>query len=162
MPEHQQIPDFVTTSMFALIPSDALLIIDIQNDFLPGGALSIRGSDHILPVLQNYLQLFETRGLSIVLTRDWHPPHHCSFKPQGGPWPVHCVAGSPGSLPPPSFVSPASAIIIYKAFTQYQDAYKGWSLPYLITGFRRSTVPRGDTIGTASGIAANARDRTSL
>lgn len=130
------------TSMIALTPSDALLIIDIQNDFLPGGALGIRGGDHILPVLQNYLELFESRGLSIVLTRDWHPPHHCSFKPQGGPWPVHCVAGSPGSLPPPSFRSPRSAIIIYKAFNQYQDAYSAFQDTTLCQYLRALTVRR--------------------
>ena len=76
-----------------LMPSDALLIIDIQNDFLTGGALSISGSHEILPTLLGYVRRFQTHGLPIFLSRDWHPPDHCSFLSQGGPWPTHCVAG---------------------------------------------------------------------
>ncbi|MDF0664941.1 MAG: isochorismatase family protein [Nitrospira sp.] len=128
--------------MIALTPHDALLIIDIQNDFLPGGALGVSGGDHILPILQNYLQQFQRHGLPIVLTRDWHPPNHCSFKPQGGPWPVHCVAGSPGALPPSSFVTPPSTHVIYKAFNQDQDAYSGFEGTTLDQHLRGLTVQR--------------------
>lgn len=128
--------------MIALTSHDALLIIDIQNDFLPGGALGVSGSDHILPILQNYLQRFHSHGLPIVLTRDWHPPNHCSFKPQGGRWPVHCVAGSPGALPPSSFVTPPSAHVIYKAFNQDQDAYSGFEGTSLDQHLRALTVHR--------------------
>jgi nicotinamidase/pyrazinamidase len=60
------------------------------------------------------------------LTRDWHPVDHCSFRRQGGPWPVHCVAGSHGSLPPPSFQAPSSAVIIYKAIDANQEAYSAF------------------------------------
>jgi len=110
-----------------LTANDALILADIQNDFLPGGALGISGGDKILPILLRYLDRFHTRGLAVYLTRDWHPPNHCSFRTRGGPWPVHCVAGSPGALPPPSFVIPASAVIIYKAIDPDQEAYSAFA-----------------------------------
>lgn len=110
----------------SLAPSDALLIADIQNDFLSGGALEIRDSDEILPILKHYIRRFQGRGLPIFLTRDWHPPDHCSFVSQGGPWPVHCVAGSPGSLPPTPFAMPPSAVVIHKAVEHDQEAYSAF------------------------------------
>ena len=112
--------------METLTSNDALLIADIQRDFLPGGALEIRGSGEILPVLSTYILRFHTRRLPIFLTRDWHPPNHCSFRDQGGPWPVHCVAGTPGSLPPAGFETPASAVIIYKAIDPDREAYSAF------------------------------------
>jgi nicotinamidase/pyrazinamidase len=112
--------------MELLKPDDALLIADVQNDFLPGGALGISGGDEILPVLLSYIGRFQSKGLPIFLTRDWHPVDHCSFRHQGGPWPVHCVAGSPGSLPPPSFEAPSSAVVIYKAIDATQEAYSAF------------------------------------
>ncbi|MBK9307137.1 MAG: isochorismatase family protein [Nitrospira sp.] len=110
----------------SLTPHDALLITDIQNDFLPGGALEIRGCEEILPILENYIRRFHRRGHPIILTRDWHPADHCSFVSRGGVWPVHCVAGSPGSLPPASFPTPDSAVIIYKATDRNQEAYSAF------------------------------------
>ena len=112
--------------MESLKADDALLIADIQNDFLPGGALGISGGDEIVPVLRTYIQRFCLRALPIFLTRDWHPPTHCSFREQGGLWPAHCVAGSPGSLPPPDFETPASAVVIYKAIDADQEAYSAF------------------------------------
>lgn len=112
--------------MEPLQADDALLLADIQNDFLPGGALGISGGDEIVPVLLSYIRLFEAHGLPIFLTRDWHPPHHCSFQEQGGQWPVHCVAGSPGALPPNNFAIPPSAVIIYKAIDAHQEAYSAF------------------------------------
>lgn len=112
--------------MIVLTPQDALLIVDVQNDFLPGGALGINRSDEIVPILANYIRRSQAHGLPIYFSRDWHPPDHCSFRSQGGPWPVHCVAGSPGSLPPPSFPIPPSAVIIYKAIDRDQEAYSAF------------------------------------
>lgn len=105
---------------------DALLIADIQNDFLEGGSLGIAGGNAVIPVLRTYLHHFYSRGLPIFLTRDWHPANHCSFHSRGGPWPVHCVAGSHGSLPPRDFEAPSSAVIIYKAIDPDQEAYSAF------------------------------------
>ena len=105
---------------------DALVIADIQNDFLPGGALGVQGGNAIVPIVDQYLSRFERHGFPIFLTRDWHPPNHCSFESQGGPWPVHCVAGTPGSLPPAGFHTPAIAVIIYKAIDRTVEAYSAF------------------------------------
>lgn len=112
--------------MESLRPHDALIIADIQNDFLPGGALGIGGGDQIIPALLTYIHRFHSRALPIFLTRDWHPPDHCSFRSRGGPWPVHCVAGSSGSLPPRVFEAPMSAVIIYKAIDADEEAYSAF------------------------------------
>jgi len=109
-----------------LYVGDALLIVDVQNDFLPGRALGVNGGDEILPVLRGYMDRFRSRGLPIFLSQDWHPPNHCSFREQGGPWPIHCVAGSVGALPPPSFLIPAQATIIQKATLPDKDAYSAF------------------------------------
>jgi nicotinamidase/pyrazinamidase len=105
---------------------DALLIADIQNDFLPGGALGVKGGDEVIPILRGYVDRFRSRGLPIFLSQDWHPPNHCSFRGQGGPWPIHCVAGSAGALPPPSFPIPETAIIIHKATQPDKEAYSAF------------------------------------
>jgi nicotinamidase/pyrazinamidase len=73
--------------------SRALLIIDFQNDFTPGGALAVEGGDEIAEPIKRLAGEFEV----IVATRDWHPPDHYSFQEQGGPWPVHCVRDTPGA-----------------------------------------------------------------
>ena len=109
-----------------LFAGDALLIDDVQNDFFPGGALAVKGGDEILPVLHGYVDLFQWHGLPIYLSQDWHPPNHCSFREQGGPWPIHCVAGSTGARPPSSFPIPETATIIQKATRPDHDAYSAF------------------------------------
>ncbi|MEK9141735.1 MAG: isochorismatase family protein [Nitrospirota bacterium] len=136
--------------MIALTAHDALLLADIQNDFLPGGALGISGGGEIIPTLLNYTRLFQTHSLPIFLTRDWHPSNHCSFRSQGGPWPAHCVAGSPGSLPPPSFSAPPSAVIIYKAIDRDQEAYSAFQDTALDRHLRALSVQRLFTGGLAT------------
>ena len=112
--------------MEQLYVGGALLIADVQNDFLPGGALAVKGGDEIVPVLRSYIDRFQSRGLPIFLSQDWHPPNHCSFREQGGPWPIHCVAGSAGALPPPSFHIPETATIIHKATLPDKEAYSAF------------------------------------
>ncbi len=73
--------------------ADALLIIDFQNDFTPGGALAVKGGDQIGEPIQRLAPRFDV----VAATRDWHPPDHASFRTEGGPWPVHCVQGSHGA-----------------------------------------------------------------
>ena len=136
--------------MITLTAHDALLLADIQNDFLPGGALGISGGGEIIPTLLNYTRLFQTHSLPIFLTRDWHPSNHCSFRSQGGPWPAHCVAGSPGSLPPPSFSAPPSAVIIYKAIDRDQEAYSAFQNTALDRHLRALSVQRLFTGGLAT------------
>lgn len=128
--------------MTPLKPGDALIITDIQNDFLPGGALAISGSADILSILLAYVKQFQSRRLPLFFTRDWHPENHCSFHQRGGPWPVHCVAGSPGSLPPPAFETPAVAVIIYKAIDTDEEAYSAFHHTALDRHLRAAGVRR--------------------
>ncbi|MGA8004542.1 MAG: isochorismatase family protein, partial [Burkholderiales bacterium] len=68
-------------------PNDALLVVDVQNDFLPGGALAVGRGDEVLAPLNEAIRAFALAGRPIVASRDWHPAEHCSFKARGGPWP---------------------------------------------------------------------------
>jgi nicotinamidase/pyrazinamidase len=105
---------------------DALIVVDVQNDFLPGGRLAVREGDAVIPVLNRYLELFASRGLPVFATRDWHPANHCSFREQGGPWPAHCVAGSSGAAFAAPLKLPASAVVISKATTPDAEVYSGF------------------------------------
>jgi nicotinamidase/pyrazinamidase len=75
--------------------AEALVIVDFQNDFTPGGALAVPDGDAIAPRVAELLD--SGRFAFVVATRDWHPPDHGSFAEQGGPWPPHCVQGTPGA-----------------------------------------------------------------
>jgi nicotinamidase/pyrazinamidase len=107
-------------------PHDALLIVDVQNDFLPGGRLAVAGGDAVIPALNRCIDVFSPRGLPIVATRDWHPRDHCSFRDRGGPWPQHCVAGSDGARFPPALALPATTHIVSKGTDPARDAYSGF------------------------------------
>ena len=77
--------------------SCALLIVDMQNDFMTTGKLPVPDSDEIVPALNKYINMFVSNKLPIFATRDWHPPNHISFKQRGGPWPMHCVKYTRGA-----------------------------------------------------------------
>jgi nicotinamidase/pyrazinamidase len=75
------------------MPPEALIVVDVQNDFCPGGALAVREGDAVVAPLNRMAAEHEV----VVATRDWHPADHHSFEAEGGPWPEHCVQGSPGA-----------------------------------------------------------------
>ena len=110
-----------------LARGDALVVIDVQNDFVPGGSLAVPRGDEVVPVLNRYIAAFSAAALPIVATRDWHPADHCSFKPQGGPWPVHCVAGTPGAEFVRSLALPATATLISKDTGRDRNTYSGFA-----------------------------------
>ena len=105
---------------------DALVIVDVQNDFLPGGRLAVPEGDAVIAPLNRLIKLFQTRGLPVYATRDWHPEDHCSFGEQGGPWPPHCVADTEGAAFASDLQLPDDAVVIYKATLQGKDAYSGF------------------------------------
>ena len=102
---------------------DALSVTDVQNDFLPGGALGVPYADIIIPPLNRVVELFKKNGLLIFFSRDWHPADHHSFKDQGGPWPPHCVQNTPGAQFPPTLLIPEGSIIISKGSQKDREQY---------------------------------------
>ena len=105
---------------------DALIVVDVQNDFLPGGSLAVPDGDAVVPVLNAYLRRFHDAGLPIVATRDWHSADHCSFEAQGGPWPPHCVRDSEGAEFASGLRLPDEAEVVSKATRSEADAYSGF------------------------------------
>lgn len=121
---------------------DALIVVDVQRDFLPGGSLAVPHGDEVLTVLNGYIALFRQAQLPIVATRDWHPPAHCSFQAQGGPWPPHCVAGSRGAGFAVMLELPCESIIISKATAADRDAYSAFEGTELDGLLRKAGVTR--------------------
>ncbi len=101
----------------------ALLIVDVQNDFCPGGALGITGGDLIVLVLNRYIELFTAQGLPVFATRDWHPVETSHFQSFGGVWPVHCIQGTRGADFHPGLKLPPDAVIISKGMDPAKDDY---------------------------------------
>jgi nicotinamidase/pyrazinamidase len=123
-------------------PGDVLLVTDIQNDFLPGGRLAVAGGDEVVPVLNRYIGEFVARGLPVYATRDWHPAGHCSFHEQGGPWPVHCVQGTPGAEFAATLQLPPDTTVISKATQQDQEAYSSFEGTDLDSRLRAAGIRR--------------------
>lgn len=139
--------------MSAIVPGkgDALLIVDMQNDFLPGGALAVPRGDLVIEPINALIDLYHGRGLPIYASRDWHPDAHCSFTAQGGPWPPHCVAGTEGALFSEALRLPEEAIVISKAITAAEDAYSAFNG----TGLARSMLADGVTRLAVCGLATD-------
>ncbi len=128
--------------VIGLGPGDALVIADVQNDFLPGGALGVPGGDEVLPIINEYLRRFSRQGLPVYVTRDWHPAGHCSFQSEGGPWPTHCVAGTPGAAFAHDLALPANATVISKATDAAREAYSAFAGTDLDERLRRTGTQR--------------------
>lgn len=127
---------------FSLSDTDALLIVDVQNDFLPGGKLAVATGDEIVPVLNRYIDVFVRHGRPVYATRDWHPDKHCSFSAQGGIWPPHCIAGSAGAEFSRDLKLPAETVVISKATSAGVDAYSGFDGTELAAQLRAAGIER--------------------
>lgn len=123
-------------------PGDALLIVDVQRDFLPGGALAVPGGDAVVPVLNRYIAQAQRSGSPVIASRDWHPEDHCSFHAQGGPWPPHCVEATPGAELAPDLRLPPGALIFNKGTCPEAEAYSAFSGTALAANLRRLGVRR--------------------
>jgi nicotinamidase/pyrazinamidase len=120
-------------------PGDALIIVDVQNDFLPGGALAVRDGDGVVEPLRLCAAHFAALGLPVFASRDWHPSDHMSFRARGGPWPAHCIAGTHGAAFPAALRLPPGTSIISKATARDAEAYSAFAG----TGLHRELQSRG-------------------
>ena len=109
-----------------LKPGDGLLIVDVQKDFCPGGALPIAEGDRVVPILNRWLRAARERGIPVYASRDWHPRRHASFREQGGPWPPHCIQGSEGARFHPKLELPEDAVAIAKGVRLDHDQYSAF------------------------------------
>lgn len=115
-----------SAATIALRKGDALVVVDVQRDFLPHGRLPVARGDEVVEPLNRYLKLFEQKGLPVYATRDWHPANHCSFRTRGGRWPVHCVAHSPGAEFAAGLQLTPNTLVVSKAIEQNREAYSGF------------------------------------
>jgi nicotinamidase/pyrazinamidase len=121
---------------------DALIMVDVQNDFCPGGALPVPEGDQVVPVLNDYIKIFKKANTQIFATRDWHPPNHISFKAQGGPWTPHCIQDTEGAKFHPDLKLPNSTIIISKAMDPRKEAYSSFDDTELAKTLQKEGVTR--------------------
>jgi nicotinamidase/pyrazinamidase len=126
----------------------ALVIVDFQNDFCPGGALAVPDGDAIAGRL-NELAGSDEFDL-VVATRDWHPPDHGSFAEQGGPWPVHCVAGTPGAELHHALDPTPIDVVIDKGQDPGTEGYSGFDATGLAALLRERDVDRVTVVGLAT------------
>ena len=128
--------------------AEALLIVDFQNDFTPGGALGVEGGDEIAERV-NELAASERFGL-VVASRDWHPADHGSFTEQGGIWPVHCVQGTEGAELHPSLDRDSVDLVYDKGQNQATDGYSNFETDDLHEILRERGVDKLTVVGLAT------------
>lgn len=104
----------------------ALLVVDVQNDFCPGGALGVPEGDKIVNKINKYTKIFMKKKLPVFATRDWHPVRTKHFRDFGGTWPVHCIQNSRGAAFHPDLKLPKDAILLYKGIDPHKDGYSAF------------------------------------
>lgn len=118
-----------------LQPRDCLLVVDVQVDFCPGGALPIPEGDQVVEALNPWIHAAESMGLPLIYSRDFHPRKHPSFQEQGGQWPAHCLQDTPGAAFHPDLYLPQNSILVTKGVRFDQDqnsAFDQTGLYYLL------------------------------
>lgn len=135
---------------------DAVLIVDVQNDFCPGGSLAIDRGDEVVPVLNRYIKAAQVAGVPVFASRDWHPEQHCSFAEQGGPWPEHCVQDSEGAAFHPDLALPETVEVISKGQSRDQDQYSALDGTGLTERLRELGIDRLWVGGLAQDVCVHA------
>jgi len=107
-------------------PRKALLIVDVQNDFCPKGALAVPRGDKVVPPINKYIKIFSQNKLPIFVTRDWHPRETKHFKDFGGLWPKHCIKKTKGARFHPDLKLPKGIIILSKGMDPQEDSYSAF------------------------------------
>jgi nicotinamidase/pyrazinamidase len=127
-------------------PDDALIVVDVQHDFLPGGALAVATGDRIFAPIDALAPRFRR----VYATRDWHPLDHSSYAQYGGPWPVHCVAGTRGAAFDARLDLKKIDAVIDKGVDRETDGYSGFAATELAGDLRVHGVRRVFVCGLAT------------
>ncbi len=109
-----------------MVNERALLVVDMQRDFLPGGSLAVAEGDRIILTINSYVKLFQRCGSPVFASRDWHPTSTTHFKENGGKWPSHCVQNTPGAEFHPKLHLPDNTIILSKGMDEKNDEYSAF------------------------------------
>lgn len=125
-----------------LQPGDALLVVDVQNDFCPGGAMAVPHGDEVVAVLNRWISAARDLGVPIFASRCWHPPEHVSFVERGGPWPPHCVRETPGAELHPALRLPLGTPVLSKGTDPDRDACSAFDGTELAAQLRELGVKR--------------------
>jgi nicotinamidase/pyrazinamidase len=140
--------------------SRALIIVDVQRDFLPGGPLGVPDGDQVIDRIN---ELVSGSGFDVVLaTRDWHPEDHESFQAQGGPWPPHCVHGTSGAQLAPELDQKRIDVVIDKGTSREGEGYSGFETGELGTLLRTERVTAVTIAGLATDYCVAATARAAL
>ena len=123
----------------------ALIVVDVQNDFCPGGALAVGGGDGVIEPINR----LASEAPFVVATRDWHPPDHGSFAAEGGPWPVHCVRDTPGASLHPGIDVGRIDVIVDKGQARKAEGYSAFEGTELERLLRERGVDTVDVAGLA-------------
>lgn len=131
---------------YEIRPDDALVIVDVQHDFLPGGALGVAEGERIFDPIDELAPRFPR----VYATRDWHPADHSSYAQYGGPWPVHCVAGTHGAAFDPRLNLENVDVVVDKGTDRETDGYSGFAATSLESDLREHGVNRVFVCGLAT------------
>lgn len=135
---------------------DALIVVDVQRDFCPGGSLPISEGDKVVPVLNTWIARAKEAGVPVFASRDWHPADHLSFKPQGGKWPVHCVQDTEGAAFHPELELPDDVVIVHKGHHDDRDQYSALDDTGLVEDLRQRGIERVWIGGLAEDVCVRA------
>jgi nicotinamidase/pyrazinamidase len=128
----------------------ALIVVDVQRDFCEGGALAASDTLSLLTLLRECIETARRAGAVIVYTQDWHPANHSSFQANSGPWPVHCVADTPGAELMPPLRPEAGDLIVHKGETVEGQGYSGFEQTGLANRLKSLQVERLGVSGIAT------------
>jgi len=128
----------------------ALVVVDVQRDFCEGGALAAGNTLSLLEPLKNFIEEARRKGVLVVFTQDWHPENHSSFKMNGGPWPVHCVAGQSGADLMPPLRAEAGDVVIHKGVGVDGAGYSGFDQTPLEKELHAKEITRVGVAGIAT------------
>jgi nicotinamidase/pyrazinamidase len=136
--------------------ADALIVVDVQRDFCPGGALPVERGHEVVPVLNRWIAAATSADVPVYASRDWHPRRHLSFTQSGGQWPSHCLQDSEGARFHPDLTLPDATMIVTKGVRFDRDQYSAFDETGLATDLRTRGVKRVWIGGLAQDVCVRA------